>query len=159
MLRTLARTLASALPLALAASSASAGALAPAKASDLVVVGTSPGAIDCIAGGKKFDVRVLPDGTTEPFVIPPKKVLVITSFQFVVSSDPNRSVSPSVNVVPGALTVQRLIMGAATTDANGNASGSVVVPNGVRVHAEILCLGNGGEHPFGLVQGFFAKDK
>jgi hypothetical protein len=149
-----------ALSLALLLPSATlAGPLAPTKASDLVVAGTSNAAPDCPVAGRAFDVRFLPDGTEEPFVIPPKRVLVITSVDFTVtSSSPNVTASPVLSLQSGGVS-KSLAIASAMTDANGTATGNVVVPNGVVVRAgPTLCL-IGGDAPFGLVHGYFAKDK
>jgi hypothetical protein len=58
---------------------AQAGVLAPRKASDLVVVEES-GSGDCPVG-TQFGSQILPDGTTRPFVIPNKRVLVVTDIE------------------------------------------------------------------------------
>lgn len=62
------------------ASIADAGVIAPAKPSQTVVL--KPGAT-CGAGAA-LDTRVNPDGTTAPFSIPDKQVLVLDSVTWVV---------------------------------------------------------------------------
>jgi hypothetical protein len=139
---------------------AHAAALAPAKASDLVAVYTK-GNGDCPVAGRPFDTRVMPDGTEVPFVIPPKKVFVITSLQFTFesSSPPNNHATPTVSLqLPGAVTGVPLVIGAAVTDADGGASGSVVVPNGVTVRSGTICFAVGTTQS-AILHGFFAKDK
>jgi hypothetical protein len=138
---------------------AHAAALAPAKASDLVAVYTK-GNGDCPVAGRPFDTRVMPDGTEVPFVIPPKKVFVITSLQFTFesSSPPNHHATPTVSLQTGAPVGVPLLVGSALTDAEGDGSGSVVVPNGVTVRSGTICLAV-GESATGVLHGFFAKDK
>lgn len=143
----------------LAPNAALAAALAPAKASDLVVVITK-NAGDCPVAGRPFDTRVLPDGTEEPFVIPPKRVFVITSFGFTVESDagPGEAAAPTVALQTGATSLP-LVIGSGTTDADGEVAGTVVVPSGVAVRpGPTLCI-IGGTTPNGVLQGYFAKDK
>ena len=141
----------------LSAAPSFAGALAPAKASDLVVAGTSNSAPDCPIVGRAFDVRFLPDGTEEPFVIPPKRVLVITSVDFNLSGSPNQTASPVVSLQTA--TTVPLLQGSALTDGSGTASGTMVASPGVPVRSgPTLCI-IGGFTPYGILHGFFAKDK
>jgi hypothetical protein len=137
---------------------ASAAALAPAKASDVVAVYTK-GNVDCPNGGTAFDTRVLPDGTEVPFAIPPKKVFVITSLQFSFEADapPNHHATPTVSLQNGA-TIVPLLVASAVTDAEGDASGSLVVPQGVTVRSGTICI-TVGNSASGMLHGFFAKDK
>ncbi|HVH06083.1 MAG TPA: hypothetical protein VNE71_08815 [Myxococcota bacterium] len=138
-----------------------AGALAPAKASDLVVAATSNSAPDCPITGRAFDVRFLPDGTEEPFVIPPKHVLVITSVDFNLSTSPPQPDQTATPVVAlrTALNSVPLLQGSTFTDGNGNASGTMVASAGVPVRpGPTLCI-LGGDTPYAILHGFFAKDK
>jgi hypothetical protein len=143
----------------LAPHAASAAALAPAKASDLVVVYTKdPGT--CAGGGRPFDTRVLPDGTEEPFVIPPKRVFVITSFGFTLASDApaGQNAAPTVTAKTATTSVP-LVIGFGTTDSDGDVAGTVALPTGVAVRpGPTLCV-VGGTTPNGVLQGYFAKDK
>jgi hypothetical protein len=133
--------------------------LAPTKASDLVVAGTSASAPDCPVAGRAFDVRFLPDGTQVPFVIPPNRVLVITSVDFsLTSSSPNQTAIPVVSLQSGA-TALPLLQGSALTDGLGTAAGTMVASAGVPVRSgPTLCV-IGGFTPYGVLHGFFAKDK
>ena len=140
-----------------------AGPLAPTKASDLVVAGTSNSAPDCPIAGRAFDVRFLPDGTEEPFVIPPKRVLVITSVDFNLSSAPpdpgeTQTAAPVVALQTGTSSVP-LLQGSAFSDTGGQVAGTMVASPGIPVRAgPALCI-LGGNTPYGILHGFFAKDK
>ena len=134
-----------------------AGALAPTKASDLVVAGTSESAPNCPVAGRAFDVRFLPDGTEEPFVIPPKHVLVITSVDFSLLGSPSQTASPVLSLQ--AATSVSLLLGSASTDASGLAVGTMVASPGVPVRTgPTLCI-IGGTVTSGILHGYFAKDK
>jgi hypothetical protein len=137
-----------------------AGALAPAKASDLVVVYTKELVGTCPNGGRVFDTRVLPDGTEAPFVIPPKRVLVITSleYSFQSNADPNWNATPLLSLQNGP-SIQPILRGFGVTDALGSGSGQVLVPAGVAVRAGPMICISAGEGASGVLQGFFAKDK
>jgi hypothetical protein len=137
-----------------------AAALAPAKASDLAVVYTKDLKATCTGGGRPFDTRVLSDGTEEPFVIPPKRVFVITSFAFTLGSDApaGQAAAPTVTARTGATSVP-LVIGSGVTDPDGDVVGTVVLPTGVAVRpGPTLCL-FGGTTQNGVLHGYFAKDK
>jgi hypothetical protein len=139
---------------------AQAAALAPAKASDLVVVYSKVPAASCPVAGRPFDTRVLADGTEVPFVIPEKRVFVITSFAFTIGSGApaGENAAPTVTAQT-AVTSVPLIIGFGTTDSNGDVAGTVVLPTGVAVKpGPTLCIA-GGTTPNGILQGYFAKDK
>jgi hypothetical protein len=140
---------------------ASAAALAPARASDLVVVYTKDAKAICPGGvGRPFDTRVLPDGTEEPFVIPPKRVFVITSFEFAIGSDaPAGEVAAPTVVAKTATTSAPLLIATGTSDSNGDAAGTVSLPNGVPVRPGLTLCMLGGTTSNGILHGFFAKDK
>jgi hypothetical protein len=144
----------------LSAAPSVAGALAPAKASDLVVAVTKDQVATCTGGGRPFDTRILPDGSEEPFVIPEKRVLVITSLDWNLGSSPGAGelALPTVLVKNGANSFP-ILQASGFTDPDGTAGGTVLVPNGVPVRAgSQLCI-LGGTQPNGLIHGFFAKDK
>jgi hypothetical protein len=139
---------------------ASAAALAPAKASDLVVVYTKdPGT--CAGGGRPFDTRVLPDGTEEPFVIPPKRVFVITSAEIelggVAAGEYVRATLFVETDTPATATAVALLN--AVGGANGIAIGSLTMPTGIVIaRGSRLCL-NSATSGGAYVHGFLAKDK
>jgi hypothetical protein len=145
----------------LAPCAAFAAPLAPAKASDLVVVYIKDPKTTCPGGiGKPFDTRVLPDGTEEPFVIPPKRVFVITSFAFAIGSEaPAGEVAAPSVIAKTTTTSAPLLIATGTSDSNGDAAGTFSLPNGVAVRpGPTLCM-VGGTTPNGILHGFFAKDK
>lgn len=137
---------------------ASAGPLAPARASDLVTVYTK-NATPCPVAGVAFDTIVLADGTEQPFAIPPKRVLVVTSLDWnLTSASPGVAAAPVLGLQTGGASLP-LLQGSGVTDSNGTAAGTVTAPTGVVVRSgPQLCL-IGGATPAGLIHGFFAKDK
>jgi hypothetical protein len=137
-----------------------AAALAPAKASDLVVAVTLDQAATCTGGGRPFDTRVLPDGSQVPFVIPEKRVFVITSLDWNLGSGaPAGELALPTVLVKNGTNSFPIIQASGFTDPDGTAGGTVLVPNGAAVRAgSQLCI-LGGTQPNGLLHGFFAKDK
>ena len=150
----LARTAALGLAL-LAPQAALAGPLAPAKASDLVVAVTKDQAATCQGpgGGRPFDTRILPDGSEEPFAIPPKRVLVITSLDWSVSSSaPAGELALPTLVVKNGANSFPVLQGSGFTDPDGSAGGTVIVPNGLTVRSgSTLCIV--GAYFFGAFSG------
>jgi hypothetical protein len=59
------------------------GALEAKKPSELVTLRTSGAACTASPGTRRLDQRVLPDGTTTPFTMPPGRVLVVTGAEWV----------------------------------------------------------------------------
>jgi hypothetical protein len=133
-------------------------ALAPARASDLVTL-VPTGKIDCASGGKQLDTRLLADGTTEPFAIPAKQVLVVTSFDYRIPTTEPAGSSFGVGLVLQTPTLgYPLLFGAAFADSNNFATGSVAASAGIAVKpGSALCIS--GDNPYGVVHGYFAKDK
>jgi len=136
---------------------AAAGPLAPARASDVVTVYTN--GAPCPIVGVAFDTIVLPDGTSQPFSIPPKRVLVVTSLDWnVTSGSPGVAAAPVLSLQTGGGGLP-ILQGSGVTDSNGTAAGTVTASTGVVVRSgPQLCL-VGGVGPAGLIHGFFAKDK
>ncbi len=114
-------------------------AATPAKASQIVTLTTSavPGA-PCGANERAVDAMRLADGSSQPFVIPPGKVLVITSVNFFGSgATPGRRYFFRLSI-PGIGVVVAGDAGVADAFAGGFA-GSVTVPNGA--------VNQAGAHP------------
>jgi hypothetical protein len=141
---------------ALVASSAS--ALEPSRASDLVtLVANVEGT--CPIAGMPIDTRVLADGSQVPFTLPPKRVLVITGFEFVRSGlTAGAGTGAVVSQQPaGAVLASPLLQASGIAGSNGFVSGSAVAEPGIAVRGEApLCLGGADA---GIVRGFLAKDK
>jgi hypothetical protein len=74
--------------LILAATSASAAPLAPRRPSDVVTLRSSGAACALHASTRMLDLRVLPDGTTAPFALAEKQVLVVTGVDWAVEGAP-----------------------------------------------------------------------
>jgi hypothetical protein len=64
----------------LTVTSVSAAPLAPAKPSDIVTLASD--GTTCAGSGLLVNTRILPDGTTTPFAILPKKVLIVTEVEW-----------------------------------------------------------------------------
>lgn len=80
MLRTIAIAC---LAVAALAATAGAGSLGPRRASDIVTLATS--STPCpfpVPGDLLFDRQIRPDGTNVAFTLPPRKVLVVTGYEF-----------------------------------------------------------------------------
>src|SRR5262245_51829950 len=128
----------------LLAAEASAGALEPKKPSDVVTLTTSGTVCPDFASAMLLDRRITPDGTQEPFVVPAKRVLVITKLEVTangVASLANHSIgaalvfgaSPSFQT-PGFVT--------ARADADGVFSIHEPIPPGIVVGPGTnLCIG------------------
>ena len=132
-------------------------ALEPSRASDLVTLIASE--TDCPIAGKAFDTRVLADGSQVPFTIPPKRVLVITGFEFLQSgAPPGAGTTALVTQQPtGAALASPLLQAAAVADAGGFLAGSAFAAPGIAVRGTAaLC----GSNVVGaILHGFLAKDK
>jgi hypothetical protein len=80
-----------ALPIAVAffaAVSASAATLAPRRPSDVVTLRSSGAACALHSSTRLLDLQVLPDGTTAPFALGEKQVLVVTGVDWAVEGAP-----------------------------------------------------------------------
>jgi hypothetical protein len=144
----------------LAPHAAFAAALAPAKASDLVTLITSLKS-DCPGNGKPFDLRVLPDGTSAPFTIPEKQVLVIQSVDWTIGSTApgGLTVTPTVSLQTSPTNALAIMIGSGATNSDGGASGTVLAPPGVTVRAGPAICFTGADFESAILHGFFAKDK
>lgn len=71
-----------------AAVSASAATLAPRRPSDVVALRSSGAACALHSSTRLLDLRVLPDGTTAPFALGEKQVLVVTGVDWAVEGAP-----------------------------------------------------------------------
>src|SRR5262245_37461572 len=108
----------------LASTPSFAGPLAPAKASDLVVAVTLDQAATCTGGGRPFDTRVLPDGSQVPLVIPEKRVFVITSLDWnLTSSSPAGEIALPTVVVKNGANSFPILQASGFTDPDGTAGG------------------------------------
>ena len=133
-----------------------AGALAPAKASDVVTLLSTP--TKCGITGVTVDARNLPDGTTaEGFVVPEKSVLVVTEVEVLVAEATPSQVATVGVTIDG---VSQLALVSAIADSAGNAAATVVLPNGTVVGAgHQVCLSATSGIAVGAVHGFLAKAK
>jgi hypothetical protein len=137
--------------------SAEGGVIAPSKPSQTVIL--KPGAA-CTAGFA-LDTRINDDGTTTPFSIPAKMVLIADFLTWTVSG----SASPG-NVCGVALRIDNQVVWADIlnqSDSSGTCGHSVALPNIAVQSGKTLCLGvtTGGTVNFSLsrVHGFLIKDK
>jgi hypothetical protein len=147
-----------------AALPASAGPLAPTKPSQLVTaraLGT-----DCpfddgepSSSAKLIDSMTTIEGTSQPFVIPPKQALVITGVHILAGGAPDTTVGMNLLVLNGP-GVAVLIERSGRTDAGGNVTIDVTLPTGLPVRAgNQLCVASSLVGVGGSVTGFFVKDK
>lgn len=139
------------------ASVANAGVVAPSKPSQTVLL--KPGA--ACGAGFALDTRINPDGTTAPFSIPDKQVLVLDSLTWVVLG----------SAVAGSLCGVTLRVDSQTiwsdtiTQSNSFAScgQSAPLPSLVIGAGKTLCItvGTGGDVNAGVtrVHGFVTKSK
>lgn len=158
-------------PLALVVS-APAGALEPTKASQIVSLNGFTTSSPACPGTEPANGILLvdrvgnADGSAADFVIPPKSVLVVTSVDYQVETDPGSSVGMSIFGVDPANPPSLTALGPyATTGAeigaNGVARGNFAIPNGLVIKPPAnLCFQPGtGVNAAVLVHGFIAKDK
>ena len=134
-----------------------AGVLAPSKPSSIVtlVSGSS-----CDIGSHKMDTRILPDGTAEPFVIPPKQVLVLTGTEWTFAVGAAEGGLIDILLIPAPPAVGNSVFSAgALAPANGIGRGSAPIPDVVVGPGVDICA----DVPFGTsavtLHGFLAKDK
>jgi hypothetical protein len=147
------------------ATSAPAAAVEPKKPSDLVLLDATLGFVDpqppCPAGSRLVNARVLADGTTEPFAIPAKQVLVVTAANFYAEGVADRNYEFAVFVAGGAA----LVHANARSDPAGQVVAGVTIPDGVVVRAGAALCANAGNLATGAVPSFvrrhgdFAKDR
>ena len=154
-----------------AIASASASPLGPSKPSQIVTAfaafGGTPDCPNDIVPDL-FQVSSLrkSDGTSAPFVIPPKSVLVVTSFDFGLFSLPGTNGGAFDTVLVAVDPNQPAQFGAfvrgggTSSPANGELVGNVTIPNGLVVKPPaILCARSSGSNLGAIViHGFFTKD-
>jgi len=143
----------------LAAVSATAGPLAAAKPSDVVTLSTS--GATCAGSGLLLDTRIASDGTAVPFVIPAKRVLVVTELQWGVIAVPASQTFDFLLFLktPPATTLP-LVTSSAVADATGHAGATTQVANAVVKPGPLFCaIDFPGSSALILVRGFLAKDK
>ena len=137
--------------------------LAASKASNVLTIGS--GVTACLVNGRAVDIVQNADGTTAPFVIPPKQVFVVTGIETtVLNADAAVGVSVSVQRVNGAVT-NTLAFVNGTASAQGAFYGQLTLPSGAIVKPGVtLCVFTSAPtasvlSSFTLVHGFFAPNK
>lgn len=141
----------------------SAGVLAPTKPSEIVTLDNG-GGIACPAVGKAIDQQILPDGSRQPFVIPPKTVLVITEVGWgAVFAQAAKATGVVLSAqAPGDQTANAFFIDAAVSDSVGFATKNGAVANAVVSAGRTLCVhptGSGGGTLTVIVRGFLTKAK
>jgi hypothetical protein len=150
---------------AFAAAPALAGPLAPSKPSQLVTARVVDS--DCPLAepdpgttANMMDEMSTLEGLQQPFIIPPRQVLVITAVNFVAVGTPGDSYGMNLIAVNGT---ERAVLaqGLVKTEAEGVGSTTINLPSGIAVReGNALCVvGSAGSGPFGAVTGYFAKDR
>jgi hypothetical protein len=135
----------------------------PSQLVTLIADGTTP-ICPATTVPHAFSDRLLPDGGRAPFTIPAGKVLVLTSYDWVIegSSQANNTVWTSVALSSGSAYVNAFAAGA-MADSIGRAAGYTVVPSGVAVRpGTTMCFnfvgGANATSSFGRIHGFLADD-
>jgi hypothetical protein len=151
-----------------AAPNLSAAPLAPSKPSQ-VVSGVASAVVSPPCGGLAIGLQPSllgrPDGTTVPFAIPPKSVLVVTSLDFFVAgaaSNANVFVQLYARDPASASTAfGSLALAGGLSDAVGAVVGTVQLTAGLVIKPPALPCGvaSSGTLSLFIVHGFFAKDK
>jgi hypothetical protein len=137
--------------------------LAPVNPSDLVhleAMGTGDPQPPCPTASRLIDTRVLPDGTTTPFIIPAGFVLIITSADFHAEYLPDFNYEFNIFRPNGS----SIIHANGKSDVNGRVFGEVKIPTGVAIKpGAALCAAaeffTGRVGAFARIDGFLAKDK
>jgi hypothetical protein len=145
------------------AAPAVAAPLAASKASNVLTIGS--GVTSCLVNGRAVDIVQNADGTTAPFVIPPKQVFVVTGIETtVLNADASAGVSVSVQRVNGVAT-NTLAFINGTASSQGVFYGQLTLPSGAIVKPGVtLCVfmtapTAGTLSGFTLVHGFLAPNK
>jgi hypothetical protein len=155
-----------------AALAAPSGALEPTKASQIVSLNGFTASSPTCPGTEPANGILLVDrignanGSAADFAIPPKSVLVVTSVDYQIDTDPGTSVGLALLGVdpanPPTLTALGPYATSGTvTGASGTVRGNFVIPNGLVIEPPAnLCFQPGtGVNAAVLVHGFIAKDK
>jgi hypothetical protein len=137
--------------------------LGPVRASDLVrLIAFADSPSTCPSFGIPFE-QIAPNGVRTPFVIPPGKVLVITSVHFeVFNGNPSTNVNAVVSEqMAGQAFRLTLATGTALLDAGGEGGGAILILTGVRVPAgRTVCMQPaGGGLTGGILYGYLAPDQ
>lgn len=130
---------------------AGAGALEPKKASEIVVL--SLGSAPCV-NGRLAD---LPAGT--PFVVPEKKVLVVTGFSWLAGGlSAGTTATSTLALASGPVLVRSTTVASISLLAG---SENPTLPEMVVPSGDSLCVGIPGntDLAFATIQGFLAPDK
>jgi len=118
---------------------------------------------DNVALHHLVSVRLASDGTQVPFVIPPKSVFVVTSYEYVVTTaSPSTFAGASVLAAAANQSTPGAAAPAATiADSTGRAFGTLLTPNGLVVRPPAAPCGEFSTGVTGtiFVHGFFAPDK
>jgi hypothetical protein len=139
--------------------------LAPATASDLVtLLGNLD--TDCVpeGGARLVNQQQKADGTTAPFAVPARQVLVVTSYDFIFSGGtPSQRMQVPLVVVDATLTqVAYVGTGHTIADSAGNGGGTITLPSGFAVKSGTrLCFQFAPNVTAGavIVRGFLAPDR
>ena len=149
-----------------AADAAHAGPLAPTKPTQAITVLAQTTSAVCPPGGpgKSVDIKQNPDGSTEPFTIPPKTVFVVTRVDATLSGTPSRTLVGGLYIFGAGPAPSFVTFVPLPTDADGHATGTVTIPSGVPVKpGATLCFlptpTESVSSAAAIVHGFFAKDK
>lgn len=146
--------------LALATATPAAAGLAPTRASQLVTL--IPGDRECDIVGPALDQQLLPDGSTRPFSVADKQVLIVTEVDWGVTRAP-ASATASFTLVQEKLPQSVFIpffLDGALTDSTGTARRVASVADAVVGPGTQLCVLRIGPGDFGaVVRGFLAPDR
>jgi hypothetical protein len=154
--------------LAAAAPNLAAAPLAPSKPSQVVSAMAFPSAgsppCEGLGAGRQPSLLGRPDGTTVPFAIPPKSVLVITSVDFIVTEAPqNTNIALQLfarDPASAPTAFGNFAMVGGLSDSGGRVFGNAELPAGLVIKPPAIPCGvpTFGEITFLVVHGFFAKD-
>lgn len=143
-----------------------ASAIEPRASSEMVTLIADSATSVCPAttAPHTFSDRLMPDGSRTSFTIPAARVLVITSYDWVIenSSQTGGTVWTSVALYDGSGYVNAVTSGA-PADGIGRAAGGTVVPSGLAVKAgTAMCfnfVGGAGTGSSARVHGFLADNR
>ena len=141
--------------------------LGPAKASDLVTLISDSSTPICPATTTPhiFGDRLLPDGSRVPFTIPDGQVLVVTSYDWMVTGSTyakNTMWTALVVTTPKAKNGNLVFFSGAAADSIGTATGSTAIPEGVAVApGASLCMDTlgGTSSAYGHLHGYLVANR
>jgi len=137
-----------------------AAVLQPGKAIDVVALIQS--GVACPQAGSAIDLRETSDAAVAPFVVPPKKVLVVTGFEW---SGRNGTPGTTVEAIlstqsPTDISIADYATSTTTFASNGSASKNELTPPIVIKPGRTICIfTTAGLFNAALVHGFLAPDK